>query len=311
MLDDDLALAQPPPSEARIPGAIYAELLQLVERIPARVPELIAFARRLAAESPAPAAESAESAELVAERSAWTALGYELGDPAVGPHRLRVALRAVRAVTGGGGVSRKVEAALATWFASIVRQAIRRGGLGAATAIHALLVGDWQRDPIESRPARCPAVAAIGRSPLESRYRAADTAAFLVKVREAAAGYVRTVLAGASDFEVAELCELAAEDDAGLERFRPWGFDLIEGEPAAQSLDRARCLLTQRHLSNADACSGFESWAHGFATATAEYSIPPVNRLGAIAWLARVALRDEEDAAWVARVALRDEEDAA
>ena len=51
------------------------------------------------------------------------------------------------------------------------------------------------------------------------------------------------------------------------------------------------------HLSDAEACSGVADWAHGFAGMVAEHAIPPVFRIGASAWLARVALRDEERAA--------------
>jgi hypothetical protein len=56
-------------------------------------------------------------------------------------------------------------------------------------------------------------------------------------------------------------------------------------------------MLTCRQLSNAEACSGVADWAHGFAGMVAEHAIPPVFRIGASAWLARVALRDEERAA--------------
>ncbi len=56
-------------------------------------------------------------------------------------------------------------------------------------------------------------------------------------------------------------------------------------------------MLTRRRLSNTAACGGFADWAHGFAGLVAEHAIPPVFRIGAIAWLASVALRDEERAA--------------
>jgi hypothetical protein len=55
-------------------------------------------------------------------------------------------------------------------------------------------------------------------------------------------------------------------------------------------------MLTCRRLSNAEACSGLGNWAYGFAGMVSEHAIPPVFRIGAIAWLARVALRPDERA---------------
>jgi esterase/lipase superfamily enzyme len=56
-------------------------------------------------------------------------------------------------------------------------------------------------------------------------------------------------------------------------------------------------MLTCRELSNGEACSGFADWVHGLAGMVAEHAIPPVFRVGAITWLARVALRPQGGAA--------------
>jgi len=131
-----------------------------------------------------------------------------------------------------------------------------------------------------------------------SDVKRAELAEFLAGIRVAAAGYVRTAIAGASVAEIDELRELVrADHPAELEMYRPWGQILDEDTPASEMLDRARHTLTQRHLSNDHACRGVEDWAHGFAKTVVEHTIPPVARIGAIAWFARVALRDEERAA--------------
>src|SRR5207237_9857551 len=114
--------------------------------------------------------------------------------------------------------------------------------------------------------------------------------------RAAAAGYVHTAIASASDADIVELRESIRAPDDALEDYRPWGIDVVDDAPS-ESLESARSTLTRRQLSNADACSGFADWAHGLAGMVAEHAIPPVFRIGAIAWLARVALRDEERAA--------------
>jgi hypothetical protein len=81
------------------------------------------------------------------------------------------------------------------------------------------------------------------------------------------------------------------------EAYRPWGPDFAEGSPSSASLESARSLLTRRQLSNAEACSGLADWAHGFAGAVTEHALPPVFRLGAITWFARVALSNKGRAA--------------
>ena len=44
-------------------------------------------------------------------------------------------------------------------------------------------------------------------------------------------------------------------------------------------------------------CGGFAAWAQGFVRVALDHMLSPVERIGAIAWLALVALRDEEHAA--------------
>ena len=46
-----------------------------------------------------------------------------------------------------------------------------------------------------------------------------------------------------------------------------------------------------------EACSGFADWADGFAGMIAEHALPPVLRIDAVAWLARVARQPAAGAA--------------
>jgi hypothetical protein len=121
-----------------------------------------------------------------------------------------------------------------------------------------------------------------------------EAATFVAKLRAAAPGYVHTAIAYASDAEIDELGEIVRAAAHALEEYRPWGIDFTAEGPASESLADARAMLTYRHLSTAEACSGFADWAHGFAGMVAEHAIPPVFRIGAVAWLARVALRSQE-----------------
>ena len=107
----------------------------------------------------------------------------------------------------------------------------------------------------------------------------------------------RSAARTAHELDLIELLEHSRKRDRrvcdALEDYRPWGIDFAEEAPA-ESLESARSMLTCRQLSNPEACCGVADWAHGFAGMVAEHAIPPVFRIGAIAWLARVALRDEE-----------------
>jgi hypothetical protein len=250
----------------------------------------------------------------------WSKLGTDLA--ARGPHRLAIAARAATAAaTGGRGVSADEEDRIAQWFGGIVEEAIRRGGLPAAAAIWVVLAGDSHDDPLYGRSARCPAIAAVPPPP-EVSFELGEpgapsavtpdpdaVAAFLTKLRAAAPGYVYTALACASGADLHDLREIMGADDHALEEFRPWGVELAAETPASELLEDARSILTCRQLSNTEACGGVADWAHGFAAMVAEHALPPVLRIGAVAWLARVALRSADDTA--ASVTLPSEGDAA
>ena len=248
----------------------------------------------------------ARAIDQIATLTEWSKLGACIA--ALGPHRLAIAARAARAaVSGGRGVGTEEEEQIAQWFIGIVDEAIHRGGLRAAAAIWVVLVSDSHPDPFEVRAPRCPAVAEIPYPPRGFAFEPGEpdgmvldrgeVATFLAKLRAAAAGYLHTVIAGASPADILELREIVRADDDTLEDYRPWGVDFAAEEPASESLENARSMLTCRHLTNAEACYGFADWAHGFAGMVAEHTLPPVFRVGAIAWLARVALRPEEGAA--------------
>ena len=244
----------------------------------------------------------------------WVQLGARLA--ALGPHRLSIAARAAAAAAGGGrGVTAEEEERVARWFGGIVDEAVRRGGLPAAVAIWTVLAGDSNADAVGGRSARCPAIAEVpspprgfafepgelgeprapaGEGPIEQGEEPLDSAeatAFIAKLRAAAPGYIYTAIAGASEEDLRDLREIIAADGRALEEFRPWGVDLSADAPAAEVLEDARSMLTYRQLSSAEACSGFADWACGFAGMVAEHALPSVHRIGAVAWLARVALR--------------------
>ena len=248
----------------------------------------------------------------------WAQLGAKLA--ALGPHRLSIAARAATAAAGGGrGVTAEEAERIACWFGGVVDEAVRRGGLPAAVAIWTVLAGDSHADPAGVRVARCPAVAEVpppprgfafepfepfepgepGEGPGESGEPGEgpldpdEVTAFLAGLRAAAPGYVHTAIACASEDDLRDLREITVAGERALEELRPWGVELGAEAPAAEALEDARSMLTYRRLSSAEACSGFADWAHGFAGMVAEHSLPPVLRIGAIAWLARVALRTE------------------
>jgi len=223
----------------------------------------------------------------------WSRLGAELA--ARGPYRIAIAMHAARAAaTGGSGLTFHEEEQIAAWFAGIVDEAIQRGGGSrddhdeTATAIWHVLIGDWHRDPRRAYPARCPNVAAVP---------CPGAPAFLAALRAVAAGYAHTAIAGASAEEIDELCALLIMGEDDLEAYRPCGLVDTEDAPASELLGPALAILTLRRPTNAELCSGFAGWAQGFAQVAIEHSLSPVDRIGAIAWLARVALRAEERAA--------------
>lgn len=235
----------------------------------------------------------------------WAQLGARLA--ALGPHRLPIAARAATAAAGGGrSVTAEEEERIAQWFGGIVDEAIQRGGLPAAVAIWTVLEGDNHADPVGVRTARCPAMAEVPPPPAafafepgepggagEAALDPDEVGAFLAKLRAAAPRYVHTAVACASEDELHDLRGITAADARALEELRPWGVDLGAEGLAAEALEDARSMLTYRHLSNTEACSGFADWAQGFAGMVAEHALSPVLRIGAVAWLARVALRAE------------------
>jgi hypothetical protein len=182
------------------------------------------------------------------------------------------------------------EEQIALWFTGIIDEALRRGGGSrddsdeTAAAIWRVLVGDWHQDPERVCLPRCPVVAQVPHP---------GTPGFLALLRAAAAGYVHTTVAGASADDIAELRWLLTANDDDLEAYRPWGPVETEDAPPSNLLEPALASLTLRRPTNVETCRGLGGWAQGFAQLAIEHTIPPVDRIGAIAWLARVALRDE------------------
>src|SRR5262249_2311463 len=131
--------------------------------------------------------------------------------------------------------------------------------------------------------ARCPAQASAQRSPNEPDL--AD------EVRAIAPRYLMTVVSGASGSEIEQLRQLAA-GTADLESYRPFAVWMDEPSVVARMED-AIAQLTLRRPTAAQLCEGVEEWASAFDQVAREHTIPPVNRIGALAWLACVALRPE------------------
>jgi hypothetical protein len=122
-----------------------------------------------------------------------------------------------------------------------------------------------------------------------------DAPGFVDALRAAAPGYVRTVIAGANQDELAELAALRTLDvDTLDERYRPFSAPYTEDVHHAETFERALANLTRRYYTNDDICEGVESWACACAQMAHEADIPPVFRLGVCAWLARAGLRLDE-----------------
>jgi len=215
----------------------------------------------------------------------WTALGASLLALPNGAHRVALAMHTARAAASGGIEIGADEArAMKQWLADTIDLAITRGGENAASAIWHVIAGDWQRDPSAIRPARCPAAARI-----EAGSGERELAAML---RTHARMYIRTVISGASGRDVALLREIVGADEQRLDELRPFGAcaNLIEDRAPWEDLEDARASLTARYPSADDVCSGVCAWASGMASAAYEHALTPVLRIGAIAWLAHVAL---------------------
>jgi hypothetical protein len=226
----------------------------------------------------------------------WNVLGVRLASH---PHHLSLALHVARAATSGGHITRSDEDALANWFVEILDEGIRRtGGIAVdehknqsnafASAAWYVLHTDSIRDVRRRvRSSRCPAMVEVPRP---------DAPGFVDALRAAARGYIRTVIAGANQDEIAELAVLRTLDVGTLdERYCPFGAPYTEDVYDAETYERALANLTRRYCTNADICEGMESWACAFAQMAHEADIPPVFRIGVCAWLARTGLRPDED----------------
>src|SRR5689334_10925042 len=75
-----------------------------------------------AVEAPPPAGSAPTKPTPIEQ---WNALGVRLASH---PHRLALALHVARAATSGGRITLSDEDALASWFAEIVDEGIRRAG---------------------------------------------------------------------------------------------------------------------------------------------------------------------------------------
>lgn len=223
-----------------------------------------------------------DSEALAAAGAAWRELGLEIA--LRGPHHLTLATRVARAATSGGGtLTAAQEDELARWFAGIVDAGIERTGEPFARATWYVLHTDWHRDPDRVRPPRCPAMARVP-SPNDPRFVAA--------LRAATPDYMRTVIAGASDEECQELIQMPALGERILdERYRPFAGPYTEDVYHAEMTERALAAISRRFYTPADMCEAVESWAAAHDESTVEATIPPVARIGAVAWLACVAIR--------------------
>ena len=286
----------PPDEPTTDPRAEACRLLtELVGRLGASGAEqLIAFARVLADRDAAGVAEEYSAPEAVdvpvlAVPKEWLALGADLA--ARGRHRSRLALHVASALAAGGpDVSREEEDQLAAWFGGIVAEAIERTGgpqdaNRAASAIWWLIAaGDWIPSCHAARPSRCPALDAIG---------CPGDRGFVAGLQAAAPDYMRTVLAGACGEDVDEIRKLARAGVDELDEYRPFAGPYVLGDsPSAQTLESALCDLTRARPTAAQVCAGFENWARAFEQISREHNIPAVNRIGAVVWLARVALAE-------------------
>src|SRR5262249_20176143 len=99
-------------------------------------------------------------------------------------------------------------------------------------------------------------------------------------------------LSGASKRDVALLREIIGADEQTLDELRPFGArtNLTEDRAPWEDLEEARATLLARYPSSADVCSCVCSWAHCMPSAAYEHALTRVLRIGAIAWLAHVAL---------------------
>jgi hypothetical protein len=241
----------------------------------------------------------------LADLSQWSQLGVEIAD--LGEHRLKIAARAARVAAAGGlGVSAEEEAGIADWFRGIVQTAIERGGVRAARAIWFVLVSDNQRDPRGGWTPRCSALETIDVPPTRiegiegiepTEVDEQEIATWLAEFPDVAASYIHHAVACATTEDVTELRRLIHTDDDALDAiYAPEPLALAEHDPH-EAMYEAMSVLTRRRLDNAQASGALENWAFGSQNAVQEHAWEPPVRVGICAWLARVALRHEEQAA--------------
>lgn len=109
--------------------------------------------------------------------------------------------------------------------------------------------------------------------------------------------YVHHAVAGATDEDMTELRELIHADDDALDALdAPEPLAPVDNDPH-DGMYEAMSALTRRRLSNAQVSRALASWAFGSQNAVQEHAWEPPVRLGVCAWLARVALGREEQAA--------------
>lgn len=234
----------------------------------------------------------------------WSQAGVEIVD--LGEHRLEIAAHAARvAATGGREVFAEEEARIESWFRGVVETAIQRGGVRAARAIWFVLASDSQRDPRGTWTARCPALDMIGVRLLpaenveqvQQEMSEQEVADFLAALPDAAVSYVRYAVASATAEDITELRELIHADDDALDAiYAPEPFAPAEHDPQ-EAIYVAMSALTRRRFNNDQISGAVESWAVGSQIAVQEHAWEPPVRIGVCAWLARVALRREEQAA--------------
>ena len=101
------------------------------------------------------------------------------------------------------------------------------------------------------------------------------------------------VLASACGEDVDEIRKLARAGVDELDEYRPFAGPYVIGDtPATEKMERALRDLTRTRPTTDQVCSGFEDWARAFEQISREHNVHAVNRIGAVVWLAKVALAE-------------------